>query len=1027
MATLKLFLLGTFQATLDEQPLDGFRSDKSRALLAYLALNNNLPIQRTYLAELLWEGYQKESALASLRVTLNNLNQQLAALQILQLHRQTVQLLTTAPLFWCDALALDQAADSGDNSALWQTSVDKRDFTLGVFLPGFEYVDSPPFQRWLQEKRTHYQHQYARWRARRNQPAHRPTSVVPHNLPRELTPLIGRTAEVNALGSLLQDSTNTIITLLGEGGIGKTRLALAVAHTILNSRLTIEDSAAGVSENRKFPDGIWFVPLAAILPSQNLADHLTTAIGEALQVRFSGAEPLTDQLCRYLQHKQALLVLDNFEQLVEGAEWLITLLRRTTALQILVTSRHRLELEAEHIFRLDGLLAPEADISPTLKESDALKYSSVQLFVERARRTLTNFQLNSENVLAVVWICRFVEGLPLGIVLAATLLEQHSCAQIAAMLDENYTILAASLRDLPPRQRSIHAVIESSWQLLTQAERTLLAQCTVFRDIFTTDAAIQVTGASADSLARLEAKSLLRLVYPGHYEFHELVRQYAATQLYLDSSLMQQVHERHCQYYLGLIQEQEKQLHPGAHGQALIHEALANIRAAWAWATTQGDVEALAQSLPGLVRFYGLAGLQREAATGLSATISCLRQLITKAVKPSRGLRRLMTELLLEQAYFQLNIARADEAEALVEEALHFLPALADPRLEVTAYIRQGDVAWAKGDYARHRSAYEHSLRLAEASGWQLMIAHSLTNLGMNYDAHNEYAEAIIAYQAAQAITQQIDHRHQANIIYNNLGVSHELLGDFSSALHYYQQTLQASRELGDQEGSGIAHLNLGIVSTTLGDWENAQGHLTHALEIFQQGGHQRLEAKTLAQQALLFFQLENDERAQHYAQQAYELAQRGGFQAIAAEALTVMAHTRLHQQQDAEAEAFYRSALERWQHKGQLHRIIIAQSGLALSLYRQQKIAAAQQVIEEILNTLAINKMGPKHSFVFLACYYILTALHDARATSILQQSYQVLQKQAATITDPTLQNTFLTNIATNRQLMEMASKHQA
>ncbi len=1039
MAKLKLFLLGTFQATLDADPLDGFRSDKSRALLAYLALNNNLPVQRAYLAELLWEGYQKESALASLRVTLNNLNQCLAAAGILRLNRQNVQLNATAAAFWCDALALDQALEPGGSDVPLPMDLLQRDFTLETFLPGFDYVDSPPFQRWLQEKRKHYQQQYGRWRARQVQPSTRVQPVVPHNLPRQLTPLIGRSAEVNVLYALLQDPDYSLITLMGEGGIGKTRLALAVAHEMLdmgepqpdNLRLSIDNSAVGRNEssktkNQKFPDGVWFVPLASISSGENLADHLTSAVGEAMQIRFSGGESLTDQLCRHLHPKRALLVLDNFEQLVEGADWLVYLLQRTTMLTILVTSRQRLNLEAEYVFRLDGLTAPQATVPPTFQESDALQYSSIQLFVERAKRTTSCFQLTSKNVLDVIQICRFVEGLPLGIVLAATLLEDYDCAQITALLKQNYTVLAAPLRDLAPRQRSIQAVIDASWQLLSEEERTTLAQCTVFRDLFSTEAAVAITGASAVNLARLEAKSLLRLVRPDQYELHELIRHYAATQLRLTPALMKQAYERHAKYYLNWLRAQEDQLRPGAQAQALIYEALSDIRAAWTWATAQGDIHTLAQGLPALVRFYGLAGLQHEAATALATTIAALRQFLPERGQSNPALCHLLTELLLEQAYFQLNIAGADQAETLVTEALQLLPELDDPKLEITAYIRQGDVAWAKADYTRHRAAYEHSLTLAEANGWQLLIAHSLTNLGMNSDANNDYGEAIIAYQAALIIAQQIDHPHQANIINNNLGVSYELLGDFSNALYYYQQTLQASRELGDQEGGGIAHLNLGIVCTTLGDWENAHEHLTRALVTFQQGGHQRLEAKTLSQLALLFFQQENDQKAEDYAKQAQELAQRGSFQAIESEALTILGHTRVRQQQPTEAALFYQAALKNWQQIGQLHRVLIAQSGLALSLYMQQDLSGAQELVEKILNTLARQALGPKHSFIFLCCHHILTALHDPRADSILQQGYQVLQKQAATIVDPALRMMFLNKVSTNRTLIDLATAQQ-
>lgn len=1004
---IKLYLFGSLQLFVNDKPVSGFRSDKTRALLAYLALNRNQPITRTALAQLLWDGYQVDSALANLRMTLSNLRQVLAPYPLVEANRQTIQLHCTPTQFWCDALAPD-----------WLTYFAEHE----QFFLGGEHIDSVPFQRWLQEQRAYYQG-YAQQHQALKPRAKTPLPVVPNNLRRLLTPLIGRTQEFDRLRALVTQTEHALLTLVGEGGIGKTRLALAIAQASTEWPLPTESTTDPALSPEQlsalpFPDGVWFVPLAGIAAGENLANHLAAAIGEAMHYQFSGSESVTDQLCVYLQHKRALLILDNFEQLTDGADWLLILLQKTTALKILVTSRQRLNLEAEAIFRLHGLTTPGEEEIATLAEATLHAYGSTQLFLHRAERTTHDFQLTRDNALDIARICHFVGGLPLGIVLASTLLERYSCAQIVALLEENYTVLAAALADLPPRQRSIQAVLDTSWQLLTEAEQAVLTQCAIFRGSFSLEAALAVTEGTPSVLARLEAKSLLRMPSTDRYEMHELVRQYAAGYLRSRPDMEHQARDRHSAYYLQLVGQQGDQLRQSAQAQYRIREELENVRNALAWAVTHVQVDRVAAALPTLAHFYGLAGLQQEAALALAQAVAYFRGFLDTTV-PAAPLQRLFTTMLLEQAYFQLNLAQPNQAAGLVEEALRFIPLLADPELEIRVKLRQGDIAWSQGNYEGHRVAYTESLALAQAWGWQQMIAHSLTNLGMNHDVRGEYAAAIGNYQAALTIAQQVEHRQQMNIIYNNLGVSHQWLGDLSAALHYYQQTLAASRALADQEGVGVAHLNLGIVLMDLGDWENAQEHLEKARKFFHLGGHQRLEAKALVNLATLNYDLAQDQSAEEYAQQALHLVQQSNLQSVAAETFTVIGDGLRRRSHYAEAIANYQTALERWHSIGNPHRIARTQSGLALSLLGQGEQAKAQQIVEQLLLNITNHNNKATHSFVFLTCYEVFTAVHDERAASILALGQQIVEQQAAAITDPILRAKFLTNVPSNHKLL--------
>ncbi len=290
----------------------------------------------------------------------------------------------------------------------------------------------------------------------------------PHNLPTPGTPLIGRKEERARLVEKLLDPAYRLVTLTGLGGVGKTRLALAAAAQVAD----------------RFPGGVWFVPLAEIdaghVDAARRRDLLTLAIAQALDLPFFSAPDVEARLLDYLRSKELLLILDNMDLwLEEGADLVLRINQSAPAVTVLATSRERLNLQAEYVIRLDGLAVPPAE-----EEEDALAYSSVQLFCERADRTSRGFALDPHTLPDVIEICRFVEGLPLGIELAAALVEDLPVAEVARAIRRDLDRLATTMRDVPLRQRSIRAVFSSSWQLLSAREQSILAACAVFRGGF---------------------------------------------------------------------------------------------------------------------------------------------------------------------------------------------------------------------------------------------------------------------------------------------------------------------------------------------------------------------------------------------------------------------------------------------------------------------------------------------------------------------------------------------------------------
>lgn len=612
MPRIKLHLFGSFYITLDNKPLTKFRSDKVRALLAYLVLEARRPIWRTLLAELLWYGYTSKTARHSLRMALLNLRQLFSDFDdLLIINRQTVQLNTSHPDFWCDLLEFEKLDDSSERHAhlslsrclICRESLQAANTLYeGHLLRGFVIEDSQSFEAWRQAKQERYQKQYEKLLRILNTPL----ALPPDNLPRQITPFVGRQKEVTLIRHKILDSDYPLVTLIGEGGIGKTRLALAVAEEVKNS----------------FVDGIWFVPLAAMSSlhksdtndTSRLYDTLAATMNKVLNIPYHSQDSPTAHLFDYLRDKQLLLILDNFEHLIDGAPFIWQLLQQAHYIKVLITSRQRLSLQTEYAFRVDGLSFPV----PRSEHAKSLEtYSSIQLFIERADRTLPGFTLQQDNQDAVMQICQLVEGLPLALELAAALVEQQSVTEIARSLQiARLDTLRTSMPDLPARHRSIRAVFEYSWQQLSEREATILARCSVFESGFTEDAAIIVIQCTAKELLGLVDHSLLREIsiknVTKRYEFHELVKEFVGEKI--DAHQKQEVEERHCLYYLSLMANDLTNLADTLSKSDLneLRYEADNVCQAWQWAVQQAKFDLVEQSVQGIALFYCVLNLFEE-------------------------------------------------------------------------------------------------------------------------------------------------------------------------------------------------------------------------------------------------------------------------------------------------------------------------------------------------------------------------------------------------------------------------------
>ena len=671
-----------------------------------------------------------------------------------------------------------------------------------------------------------------------------------HRLPQPREPLIGRAAELRLLLDRLRKPEGRLVTVTGLGGAGKSRLALAAAQQL------------AADPERPFTDGVVWVPLATI----ERAENVLTAIAAALGFALSGAAAPGDQLGGYLRHKRLLLVLDNFEQLVPHATLLSELLQEAPGLTLLVTSRERLRLADEWIVALGGLQLPAS--ATALETSPA-----IQLFAARALRTNRHFDLQAEAD-GVRAICRQVEGLPLGLELAASWTYAFSCADIAQAMERELDALAAVAQDVPRRHRSLRAAFEHSWQLLRPEEQAALMQVAVFRGGFTLLAAERVAGADRRLLANLIDKSLVRRSGGRRYDLHELLRQFAWGKL--ADAERPPLEGRYAAYVAGLVRAWLPALDTPDQAEAFqtMRSEIENIRAVWALIVDRRQAALLDHMADGMALFYLRQGLQREGFAAFAAAARMLEQLAAGAPVWEPLLARLLVwqgrcgELLSKdfaiprrlfekglmlarkhalslataQAYLGLGLValyqgQLQQAQTMLEAAQATAAAAGHRLVQASSVHLLGWLALSRRDLPTGRLLCEEALALQKTHGDESGMAATLTTLGTIHRYGDDPDAARAAYQEALARAQNIGHRIGQSQALIGLADVTAGQGQFAAAREYAAASLEACRDVDNRLGMGIALHTLGYVAAAQADQTTAVRRYREALAIYAQLG----------------------------------------------------------------------------------------------------------------------------------------------------------------------------------------------
>jgi predicted ATPase/DNA-binding SARP family transcriptional activator len=650
-----------------------------------------------------------------------------------------------------------------------------------------------------------------------------------YRLPVSLTPFVGRRTELARLTEQLFDASARLITLVGPGGIGKTRLAL--------------QAAAPASET--FADGACFVPLAGVPPGH----RFIPAIADALSLQLRSSDSPREQLLEFFRERELLLVLDNFEQLLDEAVVISQLLERAPGLRVLVTSRERLRLQAESIFEVEGL-----DVPPDGETESLASYGAVELFSQSARRVRSSFNADPAELRALARICRLVEGMPLAIELAAAWVPVLSCAEIAGELANGLDLLTSEIQDLPERHRSIRRVFDRSWQMLSRFDQDVFKRLAVFQGGFRREAAERLVGRALPSLTTLVSKSLLYRNARGRYEIHGLLRQYADEQLERTPDLVLDVRDQHAAYYLGLLAQSEGPLQGGQQEAVLtsLNAEIDNLRAAWEWATIRRNVAAIATAMHGLWLLGELTGRYAEMERAYAEAVRALEAAGSFGLDEERFRALTLARLLACHGSCVGRLGGADLATALLNRAVDRLRQLDSPRDLGLALNWQAGCAHAEQDDVREQQYLAESIELLTRAGDRWGLGYSINDLGLVRHRLGDALEAKRLCQQSLELFADIGDKRGMAFALRNLGAITVGLDDFTAARRYLSECLAIERSLGNPWGTADALGQLGVASHAAGDFDQAYQTLREALVTAAEVNAMSLALEVLAELAEL-------------------------------------------------------------------------------------------------------------------------------------------------------------------------------
>jgi predicted ATPase/Tfp pilus assembly protein PilF len=630
---------------------------------------------------------------------------------------------------------------------------------------------------------------------------------------------VGRQRELDQIGSLLVDPTCRLLTLLGPGGIGKSRLALRATEDALREEA--------------FRDGATLIELSALTSAQ----QIVPTIAGSVSCLFHGQGEELAQLTDHLADRNLLLVLDNFEHLMEAAMLPADLLAHCPDLTILVTSREPLRLQQEHVLSVGGLEVPRAEVGP----DEARRSDAVRLFLLRARQVRQDEPLADADVPDVVRVCEIVEGSPLALELAAAWVRTMPVSAVAAEIAANLDLLTSGARDAPERHQSMRVVLAHSWTLLTDRDRTALRRLSVFRGGFTADAAERVAGAPHALLALLVEKSVLHAVDRERLDFHPLVQAFALERLQEDPDEERRARERHARHYFAFVsQHHQAFLNKDRRGEfAILERELGNVRAAWAWGAKERWAAQLHVASPLLRHAFDKRGQCQEGARLFEQAVVAL-----DSDDPTHRVAR--GRILIDQAHFHHYLGNHLEAIRRVQSGLKLLEgfgALVDVRDGLNLL---GGATGRAGDYEEAKRIAERSLAISCSLGDDRGITNSLSYLALIEQMLGDYEDAEVHCRRSLALCRRSGNEAQTVIVLKTYGSLLQAMGRAQEASAVLEEALALAQETDYPRVTCDILTNLALAALELGRAQEARAFAREAVDRAAASGIQTFEALAL-------------------------------------------------------------------------------------------------------------------------------------------------------------------------------------
>lgn len=1123
---LDVVLLGGVSIEAHGQPVTGFRSQTEIALLAYLAYTGQTD-NREALADLLWDARSTKQALSNLRTALTRLRKQVGDELVVTRKTVAIAPAVHEGTDAVRLQALLAAAGTEHSRTAVGLTAQALALYKGEFMAGFTLANAPRFDDWLLVEQERLREivirgyrQLARWQEQEGAFAagvdtvrqwafwdpldeeaqqvllrllvydgrtseaievyHRyrdrlhaeldispapattdlyqtiqagtlpPPVLAPtplHNLPRALTPLFGRGAEINRLMDYLMNPAYPLLSITGLGGIGKTSLALAAGRQLL------------AVDGHPFKDGIWFVALEEIEDDtlERIKTEVAALIGQAMGLYFHGQSNLWSQVLQHVGSKNQLIILDNVEQFLPSAsELIMDLLDAGNNIHLLITSRTTLPLAANVSFPLSGLDFPD-QVSPA-----ALENESVRLFAERAARLQNPFPLE-EHLADVVAICQFVEGMPLGIELAAASLGRLTVAEIVPAMADNLQALQTKRRDMPARQRTLHAVFDYSWDLLDHNEQILLAQISVFQGGFTRLAAEAMLAKQASRLYRLLEHALVGRNTTGRFRMHPLLRQLAGEKLsHPDmASSAAQARSRHSLYFAQLLRSCEDGLLRGLAQEALqiLLPEQANIRAAWQHAVETREWQTIAVCLNSLHHFFMRLGsfveeaalldaaierLQAETAVADAFSTSLLARLliarawdlrfmaqfedglrtVERATELARGLGEVGLEAQARSIWAQILSTQHNPEQALAhyEQVVELAAIAQDPFLEADGWIGIGEQSAWLNDSARATEALSRALELCQTLQYKPGELETLLLLGNHAAIEGEGDESSRYYERALHLSRLLGDIVQEAEALGTLGVRLAARSDFVRSQAYHEAALAKYHELNMPESEAWVLGELGYTTLQLGDYATAESVLREALAIAVRLNDEFWQGWVKLRLGTVYNEQGEATKALALIQEAHQTAEKLQFMNFKAGVLYEWGNVLLNEADWSAAERKFQEGYDFRYSSARTETALPSLAGLAFATYKQgdavTAIRHADRLWEIWQEWPAMAERSNLKPYWMLAMVW--DGLADDRAAGLWQRARALLLERSAAIPDDNRRTMFLEQVPAHRAILQ-------